>query len=1414
MALTKTEVSELYVSIFGRASEGEGNTYWQNGSDAETVANQMLATDAANDYFGGTLSDEAFIEHIYLNTLNKTAADDQAGIDYWVGKLEDGESRGAVVAELVSAVKTYENSTDPVTKAAYDQFMNRVEVSDYTADTVEKAPSDYKTSLGFKCAANPTADLDVTNDPASVEAAKADIGAMDDIFTLTNGSDDATAHIFNADMVYTPDGSDRILSLQDEDNLTGTAGLTNELNVEIGNTNANEGTTAVVTPSLKNIQTLNIDWTGNTNTLDLRYSDSVDTINLNKITADATAVTLANITTDANTIQIQNVHDNTSTQTFDYVRGVLNGNDDTLNLTESNVLTNSQTFQVDGGVANEGFENVHMNVANGVDIRGAFSVSDMQNLTVSGQGNLNILNKTLAPTNDFYAFAPALANPFSIGQRTIDLSDFSGTSNLDISLNLGRKVDTANSGAEFYGKTTGGTGDDTFHTNVGVAATSATSHNIIDGGEGNNTLVSYAGAINGFAEVKNVQTLELRDQTGNTAYNTVIAAGGTVVAATAAAGAATIGAVDMDAFDTSLSSVYMRDEDLYNAATVFTLNNLTADQAASALTLAHATSTTAGVGLTGNQTVVANLKDATGTDDTVALTVVNGDNSGSTYNYTLNAANVENITVHDNDTESNTLTLTAIAQHTGTTTLDGGTAGLTYTVAGTLNSAVVDASAQASNLRLTVGDTTAPITTITQDIKLGTGDDVLTYANVDELDATDSLTDAGGNDTVRAGFSKDSTLDITGIENLDITATANVKLDMAKADVTNLVLLADSAVGGSGDLSNVGTADISIAGGSTTTNIITLDNSKLTELNFYGDADTNDALTGGADDVVAHTFNGVTLANNTANNLTVNINTSLDINEAAATGGGALTYTIGQITTHGNTGMDIVLGNERINAGTTTTINNIYAKNMETLTASATGNLTLGTVSGAPLNNSLKTFDMSNVAGVVNANIISLGDSATVTLADANNIVSALGSAGKNVTMTAGNGNNTLTGTAQSDTITTGSGWDTINGDRGDNVITAGAGNDTVTAKDGNDTIDLGTGIDTYTDNLGTSISATTATNAVSMSGGIATVTIDTDGSGTFTAGDVDQMLAVGNGSDLTVSWLGGTMNTTTAVLDGSLSTVTSGSGAGATTAGSDLNIFTATAGADAYTVAGSAGNDVAISVTGSATADSMTFNGGAGNDAAVGTLGADTFTGGTGADYFVMQDTAAGEQASIDTVVITDGDSTASGWDIIFGFAVTDGDGAAAINDEDTLDLDSVSLIADTAGVTTAIIPAEQITSNDGLTAVVDGYQVDFAANGVGYDGFVTFLDGAVAIDVGTAAGQISLTDALTFLATELNGTGDTAAFEYDTDGDGTPANNSTFVFQDGVNDTVVELVGVTGVTALVTGAAADTNANAIDIS
>jgi len=172
--LSKTDISQLYVSIFNRASEGEGNAYWQSKADMAIVAAEMLNTDVAQNYFGASLnSNQAFIEHIYLNTLNKNFADDPTGIAYWVNELNGGKTRGEVVAVLVGVIKNYApggpnyNANDAATIAAYNQFMNRVEVSNYMADNVENPPSNWETLTQFS-----STGLNVTYDASTVSLAQ------------------------------------------------------------------------------------------------------------------------------------------------------------------------------------------------------------------------------------------------------------------------------------------------------------------------------------------------------------------------------------------------------------------------------------------------------------------------------------------------------------------------------------------------------------------------------------------------------------------------------------------------------------------------------------------------------------------------------------------------------------------------------------------------------------------------------------------------------------------------------------------------------------------------------------------------------------------------------------------------------------------------------------------------------------------------------------------------------------------------------------------------------------------------------------------------------------------------------------------------------------------------------------------
>lgn len=167
-SLTKTEVSQLYVSIFGRASEGDGNSYWMTdpaSTDMTTTANVMLNTDAAKTYFGTTMDNNAaFVAHIYTNTLGKSYNDDSAGQDYWVAELAEGKSKGEMIAALITAAQHPANAG-----AAQDQFNNKVEVSNYCADTIA-AYTDLDTFTGFITG--------VTDDDATVDDAKDEIDTL------------------------------------------------------------------------------------------------------------------------------------------------------------------------------------------------------------------------------------------------------------------------------------------------------------------------------------------------------------------------------------------------------------------------------------------------------------------------------------------------------------------------------------------------------------------------------------------------------------------------------------------------------------------------------------------------------------------------------------------------------------------------------------------------------------------------------------------------------------------------------------------------------------------------------------------------------------------------------------------------------------------------------------------------------------------------------------------------------------------------------------------------------------------------------------------------------------------------------------------------------------------------------------
>ncbi|OCR98838.1 hypothetical protein CFT85387_08745, partial [Campylobacter fetus subsp. testudinum] len=66
--ITKSEVSELFIVLFGRPTEGEGNAYWVNESSANgwgmiETSKAILDLDITKSFLGETLnSNEAFVK--------------------------------------------------------------------------------------------------------------------------------------------------------------------------------------------------------------------------------------------------------------------------------------------------------------------------------------------------------------------------------------------------------------------------------------------------------------------------------------------------------------------------------------------------------------------------------------------------------------------------------------------------------------------------------------------------------------------------------------------------------------------------------------------------------------------------------------------------------------------------------------------------------------------------------------------------------------------------------------------------------------------------------------------------------------------------------------------------------------------------------------------------------------------------------------------------------------------------------------------------------------------------------------------------------------------------------------------------------------------------------------------------------
>ena len=288
MALTTTQVSQLYVSIFGRVSEGSGNTFWKTeATNMTTTAEAMFALDNVATFFGvsnytSATNVRTVVEAIYLNLFAKAPADDTAGITYWIGKVTtDGQTLGSVVADLIAAAQLTANAGN-----AQDQFNNKVALSDYAANNLTAHTTD-AAFQAFSANVDHTAASLVTA-KALVLAAVPYVANPGSTFTLTTGINKGTA--------FTGTAKDDTFNALTNNTWTSF----DAIDGGAGKDTFSVLTSATAAPGLAtvtNVENIDINTTGAGFTLDTTTMAGVETLTVSASTAGALALTIAATTT-------------------------------------------------------------------------------------------------------------------------------------------------------------------------------------------------------------------------------------------------------------------------------------------------------------------------------------------------------------------------------------------------------------------------------------------------------------------------------------------------------------------------------------------------------------------------------------------------------------------------------------------------------------------------------------------------------------------------------------------------------------------------------------------------------------------------------------------------------------------------------------------------------------------------------------------------------------------------------------------------------------------------------------------------------------------------------------------------------------------------------------------------------------
>jgi hypothetical protein len=446
----RTEISQLYVSLFGRAPDGEGLGFWVNsyskGNTLASIAQSMYDTAPARAYYPLFATPSEIVTTFYTNVLGR--APDAEGLAFWVKEYGASATQGAFFSKLISNVVNY-SGTDAAGVTSKSLFANKVAVAQYYGEQ-------NGTVAGAASALN-----GVTAVAASVDTAKAAIVntvVSGQTFTLTTGVDTLTGTTGNDSFVGVIDtGSGSLTSV---DTINGSGG-TDTLSVRI----TDIATAATSSPSLTSIEVITIDNDDVTGEVTFNTGSVAGITNINS--SGSTAASLTNISNVAATavVGLTSTH---GTFAVDFAATVFATTADNISVTVNGAGSTATggapaVLVLDGRVTGGTTALATDNTLETITITSSTAASRVNLVGGSAVKTLNIsgdVNLTLSDTANTFGAVTTVAASTMTGALDIDLSN----STANVAVTTGSGSDRIAVGAVSTGLTT----DDSYNLGAGT----------------------------------------------------------------------------------------------------------------------------------------------------------------------------------------------------------------------------------------------------------------------------------------------------------------------------------------------------------------------------------------------------------------------------------------------------------------------------------------------------------------------------------------------------------------------------------------------------------------------------------------------------------------------------------------------------------------------------------------------------------------------------------------------------------------------------------------------------------------------------------------------------------------------------------------------------------------------------------